>query len=389
MDEPPSSPEQGELFPDPLLGSGLDGLPDQLVGFRAHRVPGRRHHLPAARLLGPHRPGGPLDPRRRRFGLAAPLLLQGHARPEGREAPARRRGLAAEHPGGRRVPAPPRRPRPRRVTLFSDGTTVYECCSPEEVVDLLQGGQGVFGIAVSGAMREISGSIKDFPVERADGGTVERAPREDELSRRSGAAARSASATRSAVARSAGGSVVRLEHVGRPATAAVTSAPAVPARHEGEGRAGRVEQHAAAEGYGEPGGHTESAPVRRLREDHPAGGPGTRRCSSVLLATSIAAMPEAAHGLQRERDGHRPGQSGQQVADARHREAHDEQHGHRQPRPPRGPAARTRRAGRCRPRPAGAPPRTRPAPQRRRCPARPGRRRRSRSPRRRRSSRGG
>jgi hypothetical protein len=69
------------------------------------------------------------------------------------------------------------------ITLFSDGTTVYECASPEEVVDLLQGGQGVFGIAVSGAMREISGSIKDFPVERADGGTVDDAP-EDELSRR-------------------------------------------------------------------------------------------------------------------------------------------------------------------------------------------------------------
>ena len=39
------------------------------------------------------------------------------------------------------------------------------------------------GIAVGGAMKEISGSIKDFPVERADGGTVDDAP-EDELSRR-------------------------------------------------------------------------------------------------------------------------------------------------------------------------------------------------------------
>src|SRR5690348_17836533 len=34
------------------------------------------------------------------------------------------------------------------ITLISDGTTVYECRSPEEVVDLLQGGQGVFGIAI-------------------------------------------------------------------------------------------------------------------------------------------------------------------------------------------------------------------------------------------------
>ena len=57
-----------------------------------------------------------------------------------------------------------------RITLFSDGVTVYECTSPEEVVDLLQGGQGVFGIAVGGAMREISGTIARFPAERADAG---------------------------------------------------------------------------------------------------------------------------------------------------------------------------------------------------------------------------
>jgi hypothetical protein len=46
----------------------------------------------------------------------------------------------------------------------------------------LQGGQGVFGIAVSGAMREISGTIHDFPAERADGGAIEMVP-EDELTR--------------------------------------------------------------------------------------------------------------------------------------------------------------------------------------------------------------
>jgi DNA-binding transcriptional MerR regulator len=69
-----------------------------------------------------------------------------------------------------------------RITLFSDGTTVYECTSPEEVVDLLQGGQGVFGIAVSGAMRELNGTIHDFPAERADGGVLEEVV-EDELSR--------------------------------------------------------------------------------------------------------------------------------------------------------------------------------------------------------------
>lgn len=70
-----------------------------------------------------------------------------------------------------------------KITLFSDGVSVYECTSAEEVVDLLQGGQGVFGIAVSGAMRELTGSIADFPAETAvDGHTID-AP-EDELASR-------------------------------------------------------------------------------------------------------------------------------------------------------------------------------------------------------------
>jgi DNA-binding transcriptional MerR regulator len=72
-----------------------------------------------------------------------------------------------------------------QVTLLSDGTTVYECTSSEEVVDLLQGGQGVFGIAVSGALRELRGSLAQLPGERADGTEAESgtaAP--DELSRR-------------------------------------------------------------------------------------------------------------------------------------------------------------------------------------------------------------
>jgi hypothetical protein len=51
------------------------------------------------------------------------------------------------------------------ITLISDGTTVYECRSPEEVVDLLQGGQGVFGIAISGAFKEIQGSLAALPAE--------------------------------------------------------------------------------------------------------------------------------------------------------------------------------------------------------------------------------
>ena len=54
------------------------------------------------------------------------------------------------------------------LTLVSDGTTVYECRSADEVIDLLGGGQGVFGIAVPGIMKELSGTISDFPSERID-----------------------------------------------------------------------------------------------------------------------------------------------------------------------------------------------------------------------------
>ncbi|MGC4892778.1 MerR family transcriptional regulator [Micromonospora sp. DT31] len=59
------------------------------------------------------------------------------------------------------------------ITLISDGTTVYECRSPEEVVDLLQGGQGVFGIAIGGAFKEIQGSLSHLPAESV--GAVESA----------------------------------------------------------------------------------------------------------------------------------------------------------------------------------------------------------------------
>jgi DNA-binding transcriptional MerR regulator len=53
-----------------------------------------------------------------------------------------------------------------RVTLMSDGASVYECTSNEEVIDLLQGGQGVFGIAIGGVWREIEGTLSELPSER-------------------------------------------------------------------------------------------------------------------------------------------------------------------------------------------------------------------------------
>ncbi len=54
-----------------------------------------------------------------------------------------------------------------QVTLMSDGASVYECTTNDEVIDLLQGGQGVFGIAIGGVWREIEGSLAELPSERA------------------------------------------------------------------------------------------------------------------------------------------------------------------------------------------------------------------------------
>jgi hypothetical protein len=51
---------------------------------------------------------------------------------------------------------------------MSDGTTVYACTSPDEVVDLVQGGQGVFGIAVGRVVREVEGDLAELPAERAE-----------------------------------------------------------------------------------------------------------------------------------------------------------------------------------------------------------------------------
>jgi DNA-binding transcriptional MerR regulator len=68
------------------------------------------------------------------------------------------------------------------ITLMSDGTTVYACTSPDEVIDLVQGGQGVFGIAVGRVVTEVEGSLADLPSERAEPDAAARAS--DELAAR-------------------------------------------------------------------------------------------------------------------------------------------------------------------------------------------------------------
>jgi DNA-binding transcriptional MerR regulator len=63
-----------------------------------------------------------------------------------------------------------------QVTLMSDGVSVYECTSADEVVDLLQGGQGVFGIALGRVWREVEGDLAELPAVRPEDGLVAMPP---------------------------------------------------------------------------------------------------------------------------------------------------------------------------------------------------------------------
>ncbi|GAA4920248.1 MerR family transcriptional regulator [Streptomonospora salina] len=71
-----------------------------------------------------------------------------------------------------------------QITLMSDGVSVYECTSPDEVVDLMQGGQGVFGIALGRVWRELESALGEVPGEDLEGSLSPQAPPADELARR-------------------------------------------------------------------------------------------------------------------------------------------------------------------------------------------------------------
>ena len=76
-----------------------------------------------------------------------------------------------------------------QVTLMSDGASVYECRSQDEVIDLVQGGQGVFGIAVGRVWREVEGSLAELPSETVDDIADVQSAVMDELSARRAARA--------------------------------------------------------------------------------------------------------------------------------------------------------------------------------------------------------
>jgi DNA-binding transcriptional MerR regulator len=172
---------QGELFPDSALD---DGLPDQLMGYRgptACQVVGITYrqldYWARTGLVVPSIRTASGSGSQRLYSFKDVLVLKVVKRLLDAGVSLQNIRLAVDHLRARGIRDL------AGITLLSDGTTVYECASPEEVVDLLQGGQGVFGIAIGGAMREITGTIREFPAERADGmASTEDHP--DELSKR-------------------------------------------------------------------------------------------------------------------------------------------------------------------------------------------------------------
>jgi DNA-binding transcriptional MerR regulator len=70
------------------------------------------------------------------------------------------------------------------LTIMSDGASIYECRSADEVVDLVRGGQGVFGIAIGSVWREVEGTLATLPGEEPGGAQVEASGASDELALR-------------------------------------------------------------------------------------------------------------------------------------------------------------------------------------------------------------
>ena len=71
------------------------------------------------------------------------------------------------------------------ITLMSDGASIYECTSADDIVDLLQGGQGVFGIAIGKVWHEVEGSLSTLQGESTeDGSLVSSGESNDELAER-------------------------------------------------------------------------------------------------------------------------------------------------------------------------------------------------------------
>src|SRR5271169_6902598 len=135
----PSEPVQGGLFPD-------NSVPDQLVGYRgpsACQIAGITYrqldYWARTSLVVPSIRSAAGSGSQRLYSFKDILVLKIVKRLLDTGISLHNIRVAVDHLRQRGVQDL------ANITLFSDGTTVYECTSAEEVVDLLQGGQGVFG----------------------------------------------------------------------------------------------------------------------------------------------------------------------------------------------------------------------------------------------------
>ena len=70
------------------------------------------------------------------------------------------------------------------LTLVSDGFSVFEVTSANELFDLTRGGQGMFMISVSSVWRELEGTLSTLPGERTTEDTPAAGHPDDELAAR-------------------------------------------------------------------------------------------------------------------------------------------------------------------------------------------------------------
>lgn len=69
------------------------------------------------------------------------------------------------------------------LTLVSDGASIYECRTDDEIIDLVRGGQGVFGISIGRVSEEVEGTLAGLPASEVEEVVVE-VSANDELSSR-------------------------------------------------------------------------------------------------------------------------------------------------------------------------------------------------------------
>src|ERR1700757_3177289 len=160
----PSVPVQPGLFPD-------DSVPDELVGYRgpsACQIAGITYrqldYWARTSLVVPSIRSAAGSGSQRLYSFKDILVLKIVKRLLDTGISLQNIRVAVDHLRQRGVQDL------ANITLFSDGTTVYECTSAEEVVDLLQGGQGREAGAARGDRRLPRRARRRWRIDRHAGG---------------------------------------------------------------------------------------------------------------------------------------------------------------------------------------------------------------------------